>query len=233
MRDEPQTDRALRRTLQRGRLRRLSAIALHVVLVLALVGGGVYAVIKHQTRRFTSETQRVLPRVESPRTKRVVAETKMKSARLDAVRELTLTCDEINALVHKEPRLRGAVYVRLEDGLIQADVSLPADVLPGGNGRYINGEVCFAVELEEGRLRLTVASASVDGQAVPTSMLAPVRNRDFARPLYNDSEMSQLLENVERVEVLDDALRFHLKADPNATQLARVAQKGASRGQIN
>ena len=224
----------------RSRRRRiLAGLAIAGVIVCG-AGGAAYGFVRSQVSSFTSQKQAELPRVKMSRQRLARVESKLEAfsqqsrgGRRPAIRDLTLSTEEINALVHKEPRLRDAIYIRVEDGQLKADVSVPADLLPGGEGRFFNAQVTFDVGIEDGRLQLHVACATVDGRDVPEGLMAAVRERNFAKPLYNDREIAQLLANIESIHLERDAVRFHLRREVNAQQSARLAWQAACRNRVN
>jgi len=54
--------------------------------------------------------------------------------------ELILTAEQINALIQSNETFADRAYVEIEDGRIQAKVTIPTDQIPGGAGRHFNAD---------------------------------------------------------------------------------------------
>jgi len=85
---------------------------------------------------------------------------------------LTLTSDEINALIATDPDLqplKGKLYVTLENEHIKGQLSVSMDEagLPMFRGRYLNGSGTFSLSLRNGILRLTAQEIAVKGKPLP------------------------------------------------------------------
>ncbi len=205
------------------------ATACIVCTVAAILMG--YWFLTNRVNSLTSERRVPLPRMNVSAKQISAIETKLNSISEPEIldenrqREIELTADEINTLIHKEPRLREAIFVRFEDQQIKADVSLPADSLPGGEGRFFNAEVTFEVDVIDGALSLTVSQASIDGSPISSMWIDQVKQRNFAQPLYNDRQISKILENVTEVEIDDNVLRLFVGSATNAEQTAMLAHK--------
>ena len=96
--------------------------------------------------------------------------------------EVALTGDEVNVVLqHEEADLRDRVYVRVEDGRIVAEFSVPIESVGqflGSEklkGRYVNGEGEFVAEVRDGRLDLELESATIKGEPVEGKALEQLR----------------------------------------------------------
>ncbi len=187
----------------------------------------VYGYVTSQVSSLTSDKRSKLPVVEISPERLAAIELQIdrvsKSIQNQGIenREFFLAAEEINTLLHKEPRLRNAIVVKIENDVLKADVSLPADSLPGGQGRFFNAEVIFSASVDAGKLNLTVAEASIDGESVSDVWINQIKGRNFAKPLYNDREIANLLENLERVEVEPNGIRFVLTGAANLLQASK------------
>ncbi|MCA9182088.1 MAG: hypothetical protein KDA51_11565 [Planctomycetales bacterium] len=193
-----------------------------VVGVMVALGFGTYYFFAQQVAQYTSTEPRQLPVVE-------VAPEKMKEieARVDtfqkdvdqgeALEPLVLTSDELNALIAQQEKLRGHVFVTIEDGLIQADVSFPTDELPGGQGRFFNGSARINASLENGELIVKLDSAELDGQPIPESFMNPLSKQNLAKDINKDPEVAKTLAKFERLEIEGDKLILTPKAITPAT----------------
>lgn len=127
--------------------------------------------------------------------------------------ELVLTADEINALIAEQKELRGRAHVRIEEGTIRGEVSIPTDMLPRGEGRYFNASAIFDVSMEDGILIVRITDATVKGEPVPGPILEAFRQQNLARDLYQDPKNARLLRKFESVSVEDDQIVMKLRQD--------------------
>ncbi|MEO8271886.1 MAG: hypothetical protein ABI557_19340, partial [Aureliella sp.] len=130
---------------------------------MAVVGFGAYRYFSQQIVQNTSTEPRNLPVVELSPDEMKEIETRIdtfqkKVDQGQAPDTLVLTADELNALIGQQEKLRERVFVKIEDGLIQADISFPTDGFPGGKGRYFNGSARVDASLENGKLVVTLYS---------------------------------------------------------------------------
>jgi hypothetical protein len=207
-------------------LRRLS----YVTCGLMILAGTVVAYARNRVTAYTSKSPIALPKQRLSRDHLARVERRLEKISNQVInypqvqRDFLISTEEINTLVHKEPKLRDKIFVKISDDQLKADVCFPADLLPGGAGRFFNAEVTIEPKVENGKLKLTVKDALVDGQSVPEVWMKLVRERNFAKPLYNDAEIAQILANVESVMVEPYGMRFILRTAANAKQLVLQAR---------
>ncbi|MEN0110259.1 MAG: hypothetical protein AAF805_06010 [Planctomycetota bacterium] len=132
-----------------------------------------------------------------------------------APREVSLSAEELNAMIATQRELRGRVFVRIEDGRIGGDLSLPLDDLPLLDGRFFNARVDFDVAVEGGELIVRLADAEVNGTQVPTEILDQLAEKNLAEDAADEPGLRRFLDRVESLRVEGDrvVLRIH---DPNA-----------------
>ena len=109
--------------------------------------------------------------------------------------------------------MKGKIHVRIENGLVAGDVSVPTDAIPGGKGRYFNGSATFDVSMDEGVLIVTLADADVNGQPVPAQVLEAMARENLAKDMYKDPEVAKALKRIDSVEVADDLIILKVKHD--------------------
>jgi hypothetical protein len=194
-----------------------SGIAL---LVCAGVGG--YWWVSTQVQKYTSATPAELPSVELPAEQMSGLESRV-NAFSDAIEsgeappeDLVLTADEINALIGKQEQLRGKVFVRIKDGQVSGDLSIPTDPIPGGKGRYFNGSASFNVSMEEGVLIVTLADAEVNGERVPPQAIEALSKENLAREAYKDAKTAEVLRRFESISVEDDKIILKVRQKKEA-----------------
>jgi hypothetical protein len=119
---------------------------------------------------------------------------------------LTMTADEVNAVIQGEPKkgLKDHVYVSLQDNKFKAQVSIPADrVIRGLKGRYFNGSGTFAVSLRNGVLRVEPEELSAKGKPLPENFMRSFRGQNLAEDYQTDPEAKQTLDKLESIQIGD------------------------------
>jgi hypothetical protein len=123
-------------------------LAAFLVFALFLAVGGYFAYgwAKDQVVKYTSETPLELPSSDVSEEEVEAISAKLEEFQEqfeqgESPQEFVITVDEINALIAKNPELKGRVYVSIVDENLKADVSFPVDELPGGKGRFFNGSM--------------------------------------------------------------------------------------------
>ncbi len=135
---------------------------------------------------------------------------------------LVLSGEDINALLRSEPAFAAfadSMYVRIEDGEVRGELSLPLDLvakelhLPdwmGVQGRYLNGAASFTVSLDEGRLLVYIESMTLKGGELPAEALAPLRNQNLAQDFTRNPETREVIEKLSKITIENDKLYVHL-----------------------
>jgi hypothetical protein len=196
--------------------------------VIALGVGG-YFYLQGQVATYTTSAPRELPVVEYSE-----AESRALSQRLESFgKELqadrqadsfVLTADDINAILCEQPGLQGKIFIRLDQGRLFADVSIPLDDLPValGSGRYFNGTFSVKVSLENGELIVTLDQAEIHGKKLPEIILAPLRRENLAKDLYQDPKLAALIRKFDRVIIEDETIVLV----PSKVRSAEIASPG-------
>jgi hypothetical protein len=141
------------------------------------------------------------------------AEPDSDAVDVDPVQELALTAEEINALISAEEKMRGRVYVTIEEGELTGDISIPTDGFPGGSGRFLNASATFEVSMDDGILFVRINRAVVKGEPVPESIMEGLRQQNLAKDVYKDEENAEMLRKFESIRVDGDKLILKLR-DP-------------------
>ena len=205
--NEPQK-RSSRNCLVFGCL--LPILGVVVLLIVATIVG--IRFVKTQVNRYTAEQAVELPKVELPAEE--LAEIR---GRIDTFRDtlaageappdaLVLTADEINALIQQQDDLKGRIFVKIQDGQVSGDVSIPTDFLPGGAGRFFNASATFNVLLMDGKLIVTLVAAEVQGTPVPQEVVDNIRQHNLAQDAHNDPELAAVLKKFSSLEIVDDRI---------------------------
>ena len=165
----------------------LSVVVIGIIGI-ALASYLLYRVAAGQIEKYTSETPQEMPVVEYDEETLTALETrfddfkaKLKSG--EPTEDLVLTAEDINAMIAKKEDLKGKIFVKIEDGQLKGDVSMPLDNLPlgVGKGRYFNASAAFDVTMANGMLVVNLADAEVKGEQVPEEFLQGMRKENLAK----------------------------------------------------
>ena len=124
------------------------------------------------------------------------------------IEPLVLTGDDLTALVSRDSdfqRAGGRARFSIVGGEIRGDLSIPLEKL-GYPDRWFNGSAAFLATLENGVLIVTVQSAAIRGEPVPTWILDRVRSENLAKDLYEDPTNAALIARLESIEVEEDRI---------------------------
>src|SRR5262249_7859902 len=124
---------------------------------------------------------------------------------------LTLTGDELTALLQSDKDFKDRVAVMVEGDKLKGQVSLPFD-FPGLGRRYFNGSATFKASLEDGVLIVTVDQAEVKGQPVPENVMESLRKENLARDAYKNEENARVLRRIKSLQVKDGTITIQSRA---------------------
>lgn len=128
----------------------------------------------------------------------------------DEGRTLTLTADELNALLAEDADLRGKVRVDIEDDRIKGTVSVPLSSLGRlVRGRFLNGEATIRVTWEDDLLDVRLEELLVRGQRIPEEFMAELKAKNLAED--QDPEQARRLQGLERIEVKEGKITLVAK----------------------
>lgn len=186
------------------------------LVILAILGGLIsFLVVRNFARqvreKYTEPTAATLPTADlSPEaTQALIARVDDYVHKLRAgepLGTLTLTEDEVNALLQNHPDLKedfgSIVYLTLGDGSATGQMSVPLDWLPMFGGRYFNGSATFDFEVNRGRVELYITGATVKGEPVPDEFMVGVRSENLATDWQrNNQDGRTLLEKLDSVKI--------------------------------
>ncbi len=182
-------------------------------------GVGTYWFVSGQVEKYTSTTPAEFPSVEYSE-----AELTALRSRLDSFGEaldqdqtpgedLVLTAKEINILIADDDQLRGKLFVRIDDGKLTGDVSIPTDPIPGGKGRYFNGSATLEVSMVAGDIFVTLVDAEVNGEPLPRSFIDAMSEQNLAKDVYNNPDLRKSLRRFESISIEDDKIVLKVRRD--------------------
>lgn len=191
-----------------------------LLIALLLLGGGYYGyrLLQGQLNQYTSETPADLPVIEyTPEQwttlKEKIEKFKKTAEQGETPTDLILTADDINALLAEDADMRGTIHITIHDGQVSGNVSIPTDFLPGGKGRYFNASGTFDVFLADGVLVVTLASATVQDEILPTNFVEAMREENLTPDTYNQGETADLLRRLESLTIDDGKIILKSRVD--------------------
>jgi hypothetical protein len=199
-----------------------------ILLVLALAGFLVgVRYLKKVVTEFTDTAPLTFPAVTLSQSELDALQQRVDKFR-DAARKeeatepLSLSSDEINALIARDPdakELKGKLYVTLEGDEIKGQISVPTERvgLPMFRGRYLNATGTFNVELRNGLLFLTAKTLTVKGRAVPEAYMEKIRMQNLAADFNNDPRAKAALSKLKEIQVKDGKMIFVPKGAASTT----------------
>lgn len=135
---------------------------------------------------------------------------------------LTISADEINALIAQTPGWKDRVRISFDGNQITGALSLPLNEVARafesanpmfsefaravGQDRYLNGQATFKVSCESGVLIATLDALKVRGHELPAEIMGPLRQHNLAQELYKDPEKVEQLKRLKRINVQNGVL---------------------------
>lgn len=144
-----------------------------LILAAAFVVGSIYA-IRHLRTNFFASQGVPLPANNSTPEEQQLALAKWKiferSARAHAPARIEMSGDELNALVAADPRLRGKVYVSVEEHNLHLQVSFRVES-HWLRGRYVNGDCNLEPSPTGEPNDLQIKDTVINGHPIPDEFL--------------------------------------------------------------
>ncbi|WP_146600298.1 hypothetical protein [Novipirellula aureliae] len=197
-----------------------SCLTVSLVLLILIGCGGVggYWYYVGQLEKYTATAPVVIPTVEYAPEQIQRLEAEIETFRQSIEREqpeppdLVLSANQINALIARHPELKGRVHLDILDDKMVGDVSFPTDALPGGEGRFFNAKVTFDLAIEDRLLRIRLEEATVNGEAVPDSVLEAMDNQNFTSEINRNPNVAHWMGRFESLTIKDG--KVFLKPKP-------------------
>jgi hypothetical protein len=114
---------------------------------------------------------------EAERVRRQAEDFSRDASPVDPAKRLELSARDLNTLAVDAARsagadLAGKVFLRLEDGKLLVDLSLPFDGWPGLSGRYLNASAEVEASVADGHLHAKVLRVRTpSGQEMPEKLV--------------------------------------------------------------
>ena len=201
----------------------VGAILLVLILGVLVIVGYRYA-LKGLVGAYTDSAPAPIERVEIPAPQlsdlqqRVAAFTTALEKQ-DVSRELSLSADDINALIASTPAFqywKDKLHVLIEGDRLKGQVSMPLkDIgLLKLNSRYLNGMASFKVSLDNGRLQVKLEEVAVKGRPLPGPVITEIKKQNLADNFQGDPETAARIEKFESIRVQDGKLILKSRAKP-------------------
>ena len=192
----------------------ITSVVLLVLMMGALLLGLYY--VKKLVNRYTDTGPMELPALQISQSE--IDKVKQRfEAFQEAVRRqqptkpLTLTADDINALIVGAPGqqgLSGKVYVSLEGTQLKGELSVPLKELglPMFKGRYLNGSATFDLSFRQGALSVTPQTIHVKGKPLPEVYMKEIRKQDLAASFAREPRVVAVLQGLQDIQVTEGKL---------------------------
>jgi hypothetical protein len=137
--------------------------------------------------------------------------------------ELVLTDREINALIAGSKDLqmfRDKLFVVISNDTIRGQLSWPLEDFGPFKlkGRYLNGEVAFRINLEDGRLGVFLRDVKVKGQTLPGLLAGQVQDLNLAEEFQKDPRNAARIQKFDSIRIEDSKLILRSKPAPKPGQ---------------
>ncbi|MBL9079943.1 MAG: hypothetical protein JNL08_20785 [Planctomycetes bacterium] len=201
-----------------------------IVLVLVFGVGGYFAVrwmldqMAAVLEQYSDPTPMELPRATMSDddyralTARLDAFT---APRTDADRTLSLSGDDLNALIERHPAwqaMRGRLHLQPVDDQLEVQIAFPLDLLAGQlpgmsgvAGRFVNATARLQANYAGGRLHLDLRAVQVKGQALSAQVMGALREPSLLQRISEPYERTWR-DHVEQFRV--DGSRLVVTAKP-------------------
>ncbi|GIX00512.1 MAG: hypothetical protein KatS3mg111_3844 [Pirellulaceae bacterium] len=175
-----------------------------LILTTLAVLGWIYF---RQIHAYTSDVPRPLPIAELPPRTLEQVEEQVEQVLVhaetpsEAPEPIVLNADLINGLIADQPRLRGRLFVEIADGVIHIDISLPASMIPGAGGRYINGSVSARGSWKADSWELEIVKATANDREIPAALVEEMLQQQAQMWLEKRDDVRRWLDLVEEISV--------------------------------
>lgn len=196
------------------------------VLILAFLGllllvliGATYYTVRTTIQSYTEAGPILLEQADYPQDRMQALERQIASFRKaldarDSPAELTLSAEDLNALIAKEPDLRGRLRVQIDDDRLKGEVSfrLPDVGVLNLKGRYLNGAAILQASLADGRLSVNLKEVTVKGKPLPGFLLAELKKQNLAEEWQKTPQTTAAIAKFESIQITNGQVILRNKA---------------------
>ncbi len=122
------------------------------------------------------------------------------------VQPFRLTSADLNALVMRNPQLKGRLHLQITNNQVTGHFSVPLDNARQKElkGRFLNGELTLMVLFEDGLLTVSVDEVKANGHTPPGWIVSRVRSQNFGQMLDRNREAMAFLQRIDTIQVDGD-----------------------------
>ena len=130
-----------------------------------------------------------------------------------AVREISLTEKEVNALIAKEPDMSRRVAVDLSENLVSVKVVMPMDrEIPVLGGKTLRLNLGVGLSYEKGKPTVALRGVSLGGIPLPNAWLGNLKHKNLVDEFGTEAGFWKLFaEGIDDIQVKDGQIRIKLK----------------------
>lgn len=196
-----------------------------VVLLLLLIGGGIYGVywLKNAAEKYLSDEPATLPVISA-----TDEEIDELNARFEAgvvqfldgeQVDLSISARDLNVLVASQPgfcNAQGRVYFEMKNERLSVQASIPFEAtnVESLNGKWLNGDAQVSVAVADGKLAAYIHQFYVNNEPIPELIMKLLRGKNLLEGAEKEMpiEMRELLHRLESVEIADGKFRIRTQA---------------------
>jgi hypothetical protein len=182
-------------------------------LLVVAVCLGLY--VKHRitvfVRDYTETKSKPIPVLTNaePIQARVLSDLKQFKSNLDNMQTsepLTLTSEDLNALVAMNPKLRERMCFKIENQGLAVQFTLDMRELSNGKvqDRFLNGTAHLQFQLAESMLQAHVVAVEANGKPFPKFLMSLIRRKNLAADANLNSDVAQILTQIEQITFAPD-----------------------------
>lgn len=137
--------------------------------------GGTYIAVRYLKKEYFPVTRVEIPRAPATEEEQQAVRTRWDTfeatARVQQPARIELTADDVNALIASKPKLRGKVYVTIDDNTARVQISIPLNEAKWLKGHYLNAVCTVQSAPSKDPFESRVANIVVNGHSVGEEVL--------------------------------------------------------------
>ena len=212
---------------------------LGMIIIAMLAVFGLYYGAKHFAgaviAQYTQDHPLELPVVSLPDDQLAELQKRVQTFGADlksgkATQPLTLTADQLNALIQNNPNwtdFPGKIHVSIDKGAIMGKISVPLGALKPDStllkGRYLNGAARFHVSIANNMLYVNMESITVGGKSLPQQLAQGFQTENLAKDVAKNKEAMKIIKQLASIEVKDDKIVLTPKKVANSAATGTAA----------
>ena len=147
----------------------LILLAFFIFLGIAFIGG-TYIAVRYLKSEYLPISQVEIPKSSATEEEQQAAlarwDTFERAARVQQPSRIELTADDINALIASKPKLRGKLYVTIDNNRARLQVSIPLNQVRWLRDRYVNAECVVQSAPSKDPMEARITRIVVNGRSV-------------------------------------------------------------------